>query len=56
MKDFIFICIMCGAFVAFVGGLVYAHISWAKEQIKKAYERGYAEGRADDERRTDRAF
>ena len=44
MKDFIFICIMCGAFVAFVGGLVYAHISWAREQMVKAYRRGYEEG------------
>ena len=45
MKDFIFICIMCGAFVAFVGGLVYAHISWAREQIDKAYKKGYEDGK-----------
>ena len=44
MKDFIFIFIMCGAFVAFVGGLVYAHISWAREQIEKAYKKGLEEG------------
>ena len=54
MKDFILITIMCGAFTFFVAGLIYAHISWAKEQIKKAYERGYAEGRLNDESRSNR--
>ena len=45
MKDFIFICIMCVVFVAFVGGLVYAHISWAREQIEKAYKKGLEDGK-----------
>ena len=40
MKDFILIVIMCGVFVAFVAGIVYAHISWAREQIENAYKRG----------------
>ena len=38
MKDFIFICIMCAGFVAFIAGLVYCHILWAQEQIRKARE------------------
>ena len=45
MKDFIFIVLMCTVFVTFVFGLIYAHISWAKEQIKKAYKRGLKAGR-----------
>ena len=45
MKDFILIVIMCGAFVAFISGLVYVHISGINEKIKQAYEKGYEEGR-----------
>lgn len=45
MKDFILIVIMCGAFVAFISGLVYVHISGINERIRNAYEKGYEEGR-----------
>jgi len=41
MKDFI----MCCAFVAVLSGIIYCHISWAREQIDKAYKKGYEEGR-----------
>ena len=44
VKDFILILIMCGAFVAFISGLVYVHISGINEKIRDAYEKGYIEG------------
>ena len=49
MKDFILIVIMCGAFVAFISGLVYVHISGINERIRDAYEKGYADGRRENE-------
>lgn len=44
MKDFIFITIICAAFTFFVAGLVYVYISSINERIKRAYDKGYADG------------